>query len=660
MIPKILDVVWGDQEGYVCISTLDRLHSKGSWEDHIFEWPTKRKAVSRCVDEYLDTHEIYWAPMVFSGPRRDEKLATPNAFLWADLDPVPPSRCLIKPSIAWESSPGRYQCIWLLDEPIDRKDHDELNKRMTYAVGADKSGWDITQVLRLPGTTNHKYVEKPPVKLMYLHKTKYDPQELAEQLPSTVKGSDLIDVDDLDIELNELKELVWPYRKFLGPKMWELLFAPDSTVDDEDRSARLWELECRLLESGLPVIEVVKIAKACPWNKFRDRPDEDKRIFAEVLKAEKQVRGGAIVISQDLTPVNWEDYSHFMGKPYIAPGWMIENIWGNNSHGIIAGEPKTYKSTICIEMAIAVASGLPMWDMYKTMRTGPVMYLQDENPPWMVQDRFQRMCHSKGLLDGKVYTIHGNKNNLHIQMPRALPIRFLNNYGFDLTLTEHREMLMEEIERFRPVMIIFDPLYLMLGDTDENSAKELRDTLKWLLKLKIDYNCSIVVLHHWNKGGGQKTERGGQRMLGSTTFHAWVDSAIYTSVNDVDENRILIEREFRSFVKPHLLTMKVKSDKDTPYEAIVQRFGDEKVEKMTPELLLEFIIGQGKVTIKEMIAYTNYTGPGLRKILDKLVYNQFVREDGKGVGRGNSRYYTATPLGVKFNKDWRDGKVTFS
>jgi hypothetical protein len=93
----------------------------------------------------------------------------PSCWLYADLDAVEPikSDAELSPTIAWESSPGRYQALWHIDKHLPEEQHIMVNRKLTYALGADKGGWDITQVLRVPGTINHKYAEKPKVKLLW-------------------------------------------------------------------------------------------------------------------------------------------------------------------------------------------------------------------------------------------------------------------------------------------------------------------------------------------------------------------------------------------------------------------------------------------------------------------------------------------------------------
>jgi hypothetical protein len=112
---------------------------------------------------------IYFCPNVFSKPHRRREVYIPSCWLYADLDDTEPIRndAELSPTIAVESSPGRYQGYWHVDKFLMRDVHDRLNKQLTYALDADKGGWDITQVLRVPGTINHKYAGKPEVKVLW-------------------------------------------------------------------------------------------------------------------------------------------------------------------------------------------------------------------------------------------------------------------------------------------------------------------------------------------------------------------------------------------------------------------------------------------------------------------------------------------------------------
>lgn len=56
---------------------------------------------------------------------------------------------------------------WLLDEAVGPWPTEGANKHLIQAIGdgADKSGFDCTQLLRVPGTLNYKYDPPTPVVL---------------------------------------------------------------------------------------------------------------------------------------------------------------------------------------------------------------------------------------------------------------------------------------------------------------------------------------------------------------------------------------------------------------------------------------------------------------------------------------------------------------
>lgn len=83
-----------------------------------------------------------------------------------------------------ESSPGRAHLFWRLTRQIEPNRAEDLNRRLLIAADADRSGWDLSQLLRPPGTRNHKYENTPSVKLLELDEdVRYHPRELELALP---------------------------------------------------------------------------------------------------------------------------------------------------------------------------------------------------------------------------------------------------------------------------------------------------------------------------------------------------------------------------------------------------------------------------------------------------------------------------------------------
>lgn len=611
---QVLFSIWGNQEGYASIS----LKSGGKWEDKIFQWPQQKEDIKEFLKHNNSKANLYWCPTLLKEPRRIKDNVLKSSILWADIDEAVIKELEPKPSICWETSPGRYQGLWLLSKRLEPSKLEKLNKNLTYTIGADKGGWDLTQVLRVPGTTNYNYDEEPEVKLLWVKKDlKYQPEYFKE--------SQQEQTTEFDIEpKEELKNLIFPYKDMIDKRTWEMLFTPELKISVGERSDRLWELECRLLEAGVPVNDIIQIVKLNPWNKFKGRRDEDKRILSEVLKAESEVKSKKFIISSEQSR-EFIEYADFMGSSDVGPKWLVEGIWMRESHGMIAGEPKAYKSVLTTDLAVSVASGKPFLGSYEVKKQGPVLIIQEENAPWIVRDRLKKITNARDLLNSQVSV---NGKNIQIKFPPPLPIHLLNNAGLDITSEEDKTFVESNIKEYKPILVILDPLYLMMGDKDVNSAKDLQLILPWLKSLRDKYNTSVVLVHHWNKAGASK--RGGQRMLGSTTLHGWVDSALYSSLKDENLGKVSLEREFRSFAKrpPLDITISLEDPGQLGYDTQTQE--GHTTSSSTKSDVIGLLNNTVGMTIGELAAMLDWTQRQVRYRLEQLTKQEVVFKEKSG------------------------------
>lgn len=128
--------------------------------------------------------EVYFCAHLLGARRRIKDNASPLSALYVDGDgakPIGPSTPA--PTAVVESSPGREQFYWRLSRLVAPKVGESLNRRLALAMGGDRSGWDLTQLLRPPGTHNHKYSDAPLVVLREITDAAYDPDELDRLLP---------------------------------------------------------------------------------------------------------------------------------------------------------------------------------------------------------------------------------------------------------------------------------------------------------------------------------------------------------------------------------------------------------------------------------------------------------------------------------------------
>lgn len=185
-------ILYGAQRGLLGLHSALRpapgVKRLSSHRSRFFDYPNHAKAAEAwCLENSDEGLEAYFCAHLLLGKRRIKANAAPVVALWADADglTVPPASVSPEPTAIVESSPGRAHLFWRLTRPIEPSRAEQLNRRLLAAVGADRSGWDLSQLLRPPGTRNRKYEDAPTVRLLELDEgVQYHPRELELALPS--------------------------------------------------------------------------------------------------------------------------------------------------------------------------------------------------------------------------------------------------------------------------------------------------------------------------------------------------------------------------------------------------------------------------------------------------------------------------------------------
>lgn len=542
----LCSLAWGEREGYVFLSIRNpelKPGDEGYWKDLSFKWPEqKRSVVQALLKAGRSDNDVYWAPAVYSTRRRAKDNVLPTDLLWADLDEADPKAISpqLRPTAAWETSPGRWQAIWKLDTTFDAELQTQLNKRMTYAVGADKGGWDLTQVLRIPGTLNHKYEGTPQVKLEYMNGHVANAIQVLNDLPEVERGRDdpgTTKVDEQDIPNRKVL-----LRRLRLPGRAKSLLRVRPGQESGDRSERLWELECILAEFGCEEGEIVSLVRPTGWNKFSDRPDEIERLFTEARKAiahsapvERPTVSDSLMAppdefweeEQEAAPVSWEEFD----RDHRPVQWLVAETWAKGEVGFISGLPKAYKSWIALDLAVSLASGTRFLGTYASKVTN-VLLIQEEDPKVVMQDRLVKVAANKGLI-----TVSNTEKQIKLRYALPDNLMIVSNQGFTIN-EEYLEMLTEWITQHHIEFVILDPLMMMAEGVDEFKALEMMNgVLKPLKRLRSKTGAAICVVHHHTKGS---TQTGAQAMYGSVALWAWEEAGLHLSVSGI--KKVVAER----------------------------------------------------------------------------------------------------------------------
>jgi hypothetical protein len=236
-----------------------------------------------------------------------------------------------------------------------------------------------------------------------------------------------------------------------------------------------------------------------------------------------------------------------------APRWLVEQLWGESSVGVIGGAPKCAKTWLGLDLALSVATGTPCLGRYAVGQSGPVLvYLAEDALP-IVRERVEGMARHRGL------------------ELAAVEIHVITAATLRLDQDPHRARLFETARRLRPRLLLLDPLVRLHG-IDENHANEVAGLLAYFRSLQRRLNLSVVLVHHTRKNaaGGAAA---GQGLRGSSDIHAFGDSNLYLRRSGP---RLVLSSEHRAAAAspPVSLELVATNAEMTHLEVVAQQHDD--------------------------------------------------------------------------------------
>ena len=436
------------------------------------------------IAEYKDNYNVFMCYAPIDGEDRLLENAKPTRFLVADIDGVEIPK-EFPPSYYWETSPNKYQGLWISDKVIAPKDYEVLAHAMVKKFKFDSAS-DIVHLYRIPTTINHKYATPQEVSEPKGDGTIYRRQDIYEilEFEKYKKGTKKKKVKGKKIPNKEydLEEL---YKKYEVKPL----------VDREitDRSAYVYAIAKALYEQGAKSSEVKYVVMSTDQDKWDSR-EIDKVLLRIKSKTKRRKKvSSSVKIS--------EDEVHIIGINDVQEGehgeeWLIEGLWEYDSVGLIVAPPKSYKSTLITNMAVAVASGKP-FDGRKVIQGG-VLILQGENS--LIAEK-SRMMNIAGTTDLPIYYVQSSINLDNIEILKR-------------TIIEHNIK-----------MLVIDPLYLLFGSGNMNLQVDVTPKLRTLTELRKETGCSIILVHHTRKTDGT-TDLSTSDINGSGFFEGWYESLI--------------------------------------------------------------------------------------------------------------------------------------
>lgn len=377
---------------------------QGVFRQKFYEWPRQKSEIANFVDSKAKDHNIWFGVNLLREAERVKINCLPSNLVWADLDYVDPLDIDPQPTCIIESSPSRYQAFWRLEEIVPADVAENFSKRVAYAVGADKSGWPLTKLLRVPHTYNFKYKDPPDISVIRVLETRVPigvfeeiPDQLEEdekeQWELVTQGQGVPDPNDLP----SVEHIIYKYKGDLQQSGEVDTFVMLLTIDpseDSDWSALLWRLINICVEVGMSQEETFSIAIESKCNKYKRDNRPLSHLWREVCKAHIAQTKVALIVGEKFTQLEMPqlvdpdritedgflvDYKKWGDAATDAPeefhelacfialsaltssGLKLETFYGDvvpNLWGLVLGESTLTRKTTAMRMAMDIVSDI--------------------------------------------------------------------------------------------------------------------------------------------------------------------------------------------------------------------------------------------------------------------------------------------------------------
>jgi len=265
--------------------------------------------------------------------------------------------------------------------------------------------------------------------------------------------------------------------------------------------------------------------------------------------------------------------------------WLVEQLWGDSSVGLIGGAPKCSKTWLGLDLALSVATGTPCLGKYAVSRAGPVLIYLAEDALLVLRERVAGMARHRGL----------DLADVEMHVITAPTLR--------LDRDPHRTRLLETAKRLRPRLVLLDPLVRLHG-IDENNAGEVAGLLAYFRLLQRELDLSVILVHHTRKNAAGGVAAG-QGLRGSSDLHAFGDSNLYLCRTS---QRLLLSSEHRAApASPPVYLELVATDTQTTHLEVVAEVNGQKRGSL-PEQVLALLAGdvaQTRAALRQALGVKN-------------------------------------------------------
>jgi RecA-family ATPase len=182
------------------------------------------------------------------------------------------------------------------------------------------------------------------------------------------------------------------------------------------------------------------------------------------------------------------DAADLLAKPDPGPTrWLIEGLMVDQALIAAVGRWKTTKSYGMLEMSISVNTGFLAFGSLAIPEPGPVVFVIEESGEAALYRRLDALRRGRG-----------------IDRERLRGLHFAPNQGVRLDDLEWQKRLIEDGQRIRPRLFVFDPLARVKSAArEENKQTDMALVIEFWRQLREKTGAAVALVHHTGHSGDQ-------------------------------------------------------------------------------------------------------------------------------------------------------------
>lgn len=215
----------------------------------------------------------------------------------------------------------------------------------------------------------------------------------------------------------------------------------------------------------------------------------------------------------------FSDAGDLLTRDFPLATWAVTGLITRGGIATIGGEPKTAKTWLALEIAIAIATGTKACGEFFAER-GTVAYFFAEDLDVQVRNRIRSLLASRGM------SADALGGRLHI-CPRGQFLDVMKDDDLARIVASCRTLGKLDL-------LVLDPLR-DISSAAEDKSDEMSPVMRRLRLVGELLECTVAIVHHAGKTTADTSKRRpGQRLRGSSAIHGSTDSGIYLGNLDGD------------------------------------------------------------------------------------------------------------------------------